>query len=85
MADPAVSEAAVIGVPDDEWGERIVAYIVGAADTSALDQRCLDTIARHKRPKEYVVVDELPRNAAGKVLKRELRDLYLEQVPDAAR
>jgi long-chain acyl-CoA synthetase len=85
MTDPAVSEAAVIGVPDDEWGERIVAYIVGSADTSALDQRCLDTIARHKRPKEYVIVDELPRNAAGKVLKRELRDLYLEQVPDAAR
>ena len=50
-----------------------------------LDQRCLDTIARHKRPKEYVVVDELPRNAAGKVLKRELRELYMERVPDAAR
>jgi long-chain acyl-CoA synthetase len=61
-------------VPDEEWGERIVAYVVGSPDTAALDQRCLDNIARHKRPKEYHVIDELPRNAAGKVLKRELRD-----------
>jgi long-chain acyl-CoA synthetase len=43
-------------------------------DQAALDQRCLDAIARHKRPKEYRVVDELPRNAAGKVLKKQLRE-----------
>ena len=59
--------------------ERIVAFVVPAAgtelDKAALDQRCLDAIARHKRPKEYRPIDALPRNAAGKVLKKELRVL----------
>ncbi|MDX6657536.1 MAG: long-chain acyl-CoA synthetase [Solirubrobacteraceae bacterium] len=77
--DPAVGEAAVVGLPDAEWGERIVAFVVPAAgarvDEEALDRRCLDAIARHKRPKEYRVVDELPRNAAGKVLKKQLREM----------
>ncbi|MBK5220223.1 MAG: AMP-binding protein [Thermoleophilia bacterium] len=76
--DPAVREVAVVGVADPEWGERIVAFVVaapGAAlDQAALDRRCLDSIARHKRPKEYHEVGELPRNPAGKVLKGELRE-----------
>ena len=56
----------------------MVAFIVPASDSrpdpSALDARCLASIARYKRPRQYLVVDALPRNAAGKVLKTELRD-----------
>ena len=78
LADPSVAEAAIVGVPDAEWGERVVAFVVPApgssVDRAALDRRCLDAIARHKRPKEYRVLDALPRNAAGKVLKKALRD-----------
>ncbi len=81
VADGAVAEVAVVGVPDAEWGERLVAFVVAAEgqtpDLTGLDSRCLATIARHKRPKQYLVVDSLPRNAAGKVLKTELR----QQVP----
>ena len=86
-ADPSVGEVAVVGVTDEEWGERVVAYVVPAAgatiDTAALDRRCLDAIARHKRPKEYRVVGHLPRNAAGKVLKKQLREAL--EPSDAAR
>jgi long-chain acyl-CoA synthetase len=77
--DPAVAEVAVVGVEDPEWGELIVAFVVPAADAevdeAALDRRCLDSIARHKRPRSYNVVAELPRNPAGKVLKGQLRKL----------
>ncbi len=72
-----VAEVAVIGERDADWGEAVVAVVVARAGTSidaaALDAHCLAHIARFKRPKRYVFVDELPKNAAGKVLKRELR------------
>jgi len=76
---PAVDEVAVVGLPDPEWGEIVVAFVVPAAgaevDAEALDLLCLDSIARHKRPRGYGVLSELPRNQAGKVLKSELREL----------
>jgi long-chain acyl-CoA synthetase len=79
LRHPGLREAAVIGVPDADWGEVAVAVVVVAQRDSPpsegeLDALCLQHIARFKRPKRYVFVDELPKNATGKVLKRELRD-----------
>ena len=74
---PGVDAVAVVGRPDPEWGESVVAFVVATGDeppTAELDQTCLDRIARFKRPKEYRFVDTLPTNSYGKVLKRELRE-----------
>jgi fatty-acyl-CoA synthase len=76
LEHPGVAEACVVGTPDAEWGEVVVAFIVGRddlADPAALDAHLLRRIARFKRPKRYEFVDELPKNSYGKVLKRELR------------
>lgn len=73
LEHPGVAEAAVVGTPDPEWGEIVVAFIVGAARADDLDAHLLDRIARFKRPKRYVYLDEMPKNSYGKVLKRELR------------
>jgi long-chain acyl-CoA synthetase len=68
-----VREVSVIGRPDREWGEIVVAYVVGKARPDELDALCLSRIARFKRPKHYVFVDSLPKNNYGKILKTELR------------
>lgn len=70
-----VREVSVIGRPDAEWGEIVVAYVVGEAGEKELDTLCLSNIARFKRPKEYVFVDALPKNNYGKILKTELREI----------
>jgi long-chain acyl-CoA synthetase len=70
-----VREVSVIGRPDREWGEVVVAYVVGDAPAAELDALCLSAIARFKRPKDYVFVDALPKNNYGKVLKTELRTM----------
>jgi long-chain acyl-CoA synthetase len=74
-AHPAVIEAAVIGEPDAYWGEAVVAFVVSKQPVDAEDliAHCTDRLARYKAPKKIVFVDELPRNAAAKVNKRELR------------
>ncbi|MDP3521096.1 MAG: AMP-binding protein [Hydrogenophaga sp.] len=77
LTAPGVAEVAVVGAPDAEWGEVVVAFVVplpGAASTpETLDQHCLTQMARFKRPKRYLLVDSLPKNNYGKVLKTELR------------
>jgi long-chain acyl-CoA synthetase len=74
LRHPGVREVSVIGRPDREWGEVVVAYVVGDADRADLDTLCLNAIARFKRPKDYVFVEALPKNNYGKVLKTELRE-----------
>jgi long-chain acyl-CoA synthetase len=73
LASDRVREVSVIGRPDAEWGEVVVAYVVGDASAAELDALCLSHIARFKRPKDYVFVDALPKNNYGKILKTELR------------
>ena len=77
LTAPGVAEAAVVGGPDPEWGEVVVAFIVARPgqqpDEAALDAHCLERIARFKRPRRYLFVDALPKNHYGKVLKTELR------------
>jgi fatty acid CoA ligase FadD36 len=72
LGHAGVTEAAVVGVPDDDLGQRIVAFVVGDADPQALIEFVAQELSVHKRPREVRVVDSLPRNAMGKVLKKKL-------------
>jgi len=85
LTHPAVSEVCVVGQADPEWGEVVVAFVVprdGERVTpEALDAHCLAHIARFKRPKRYELVEALPKNNYGKVLKTELRALLLSEQP----
>ena len=82
LTHPDLHEVSVVGKPDPEWGEVVVAFVVarpGARpDAAALDAHCLDRIARFKRPKAYVLLPDLPKNNYGKVLKTALRDLLTQ-------
>jgi len=77
---PDVDEVAVVGLPDEVYGERITAFVVGrrqrTVDVSGLEEYVRAAVARFKTPREWHVVDELPRNASGKILKRVLRDQH---------
>ena len=79
LKHPAIAEVSVIGRRHDEWGEEVIAFVVsrpGAqVEKSDLDNFCLDHIARFKRPREYRLIDALPKNNYGKVLKTELREI----------
>jgi acyl-CoA synthetase (AMP-forming)/AMP-acid ligase II len=87
LTDPAGLECAVVGRPSERWGEEVVAFVVPrgeTVDTAALDRRCLDNLARFKRPKEWRVVPVLPKNNYGKIVKTELRE-FLARESEGAR
>ncbi|MET8166341.1 AMP-binding protein [Streptomyces sp. NPDC005329] len=75
--DPSVLEAAVIGVPDEQWGEVVVAYVQpspgASVDPTALKALCARSLTGYKRPTAFFVVDVLPKNAVGKIDKASLR------------
>jgi long-chain acyl-CoA synthetase len=78
MSHPAVLECAVVGLPDERWGERVHAAVVlkkgEDLSTASLVGHCRERIAGFKCPKSVVFLEELPKSGAGKILKRELRD-----------
>ena len=77
LADPRVVEAAVVGVPSEEWGETPVAFVVlKHGDAEDVRAACNAQVGKTQRLSAISVVDELPRSPIGKVLKRELRDAY---------
>ncbi|GAA1568713.1 AMP-binding protein [Kribbella sancticallisti] len=74
MSHPAVVEAVVVGVPDEEFGQRLVAYVVPAAEVTEdeLIEHVRANLARYKAPRKVVLVADLPRNATGKILRNQL-------------
>nr|WP_283817954.1 hypothetical protein [Bradyrhizobium jicamae] len=80
---PSIREVAVVGVPDEKWGEIVVAAIVTATETIVdLDQlvKSCSSLASYKRPREVVCLETLPRNSFGKVRKDLVREMVRERL-----
>jgi acyl-CoA synthetase (AMP-forming)/AMP-acid ligase II len=80
---PDVVGVAVIGLPDDKWGEKVAAVVVATCemDEKAIIDYCRDKVAGYKRPKQvmFISMEEMPRTASGKIIHRKLREMYAEQ------
>lgn len=78
---PAVLEASVVGAPDPDWGERVVAVVTLRPGVEASEQELIDfvetsTLARFKRPEQVTIIESMPKNAVGKIDKQEVRSWY---------
>jgi acyl-CoA synthetase (AMP-forming)/AMP-acid ligase II len=81
MAHPAVTDAAVVGVPDEQWGEAVHAFVIlvpgGSIPEAELTAFCRDRLTAYKRPKAIHIVSELPRTGIGKIARRVVRERLL--------
>ncbi len=77
---PEVQECAVVGLPDKEYGERVTAFIVARKgydlEPNVIKSKLKKQLARFKVPRSFIAVEGLPKNSAGKILKREIRKDY---------
>ena len=84
MSNEEILDAAVVGIPDDKWGESVKGFVVIAAESSLSEDEIISysrtQIAAYKCPKSIEFINELPRNPSGKILRRELRDPYWEGI-----
>ena len=84
MSNEEILDAAVVGIPDDKWGESVKGFVVIAAESSLSEDEIISysrtQIAAYKCPKSIEFIKELPRNPSGKILRRELRDPYWEGI-----
>jgi len=86
MSHPSVSDIAVVGVPDEEWGQSVLAVIQPTEDAAideelerSLSEFAIAGLATHKRPRRYVIQRSLPRTEAGKLLRRKVREAFVDQ------
>ena len=84
MSHNEILDAAVVGVPDDKWGESVKGFVVIGENSSLKEEDIISysrtQIAAYKCPKSIEFIKELPRNPSGKILRRELRDPYWEGI-----
>lgn len=81
LSHSGVKEVCVVGLPDEKWGEVVSAFIVSKEfrlSTEEILHLCEGKIANYKKPKFIMFIDELPKNAAGKILRRELKEMYAD-------
>jgi acyl-CoA synthetase (AMP-forming)/AMP-acid ligase II len=84
MSHKEILDAAVVGIPDDKWGESVIGFVVIEESTNLSEEEIISyartQIAAYKCPKSIEFIKELPRNPSGKILRRELRDPYWEGI-----
>ena len=72
---PGITESAVVGIPDEKWGEVVTAFIVGAPEIDPLIH-CRNSLASYKIPRKIFYIDSIPKSEVGKILRKDLRKSY---------